>query len=102
MKSLAKLYFSTNLELKIKPGCILTEIVQCRYENQIEMTLKIKEAAIEGEANLAVRNFISDIFGLGTENVQIVRGQKGREKYVKIEEMEESEALSIIKSKGLI
>lgn len=79
-------------------------MVECNQrENLIEMTLKIKEAAVEGQANEAVKDFLADeLFGISTDQVEIVRGQRSKDKYVKLESLEMEEALSILRNKGIL
>lgn len=57
------------------------------------MTLKVTEEAQEGQANEGVRKYLAkEIFNVSLSQVQIVRGQTSRDKSVRIEGLELSEA----------
>jgi uncharacterized protein (TIGR00251 family) len=49
-------------------------------------TLKIDIAAVpeDGEANLELVRFLASEFGVGRENIEILSGQRGRRKTVKV------------------
>jgi len=59
------------------------------------MSLKITEEAQEGQANEGVRKYLAkEIFDVRIAQVEIVRGHTSREKSVKIEDLDLSEAIN--------
>jgi uncharacterized protein (TIGR00251 family) len=72
---------SITLELHCQPGAKRTEIVGTQGS-----ALKIRLAAppVEGRANAALIAFLAESFGVPKRNVELVRGETGRTKIVRI------------------
>jgi len=51
-----------------------------------EFILRVKSPAIEGRANLAVVELLSEHFGLPKSRISIIRGLKSKTKLVEIED----------------
>ncbi|MFY9269159.1 MAG: DUF167 domain-containing protein [Candidatus Manganitrophaceae bacterium] len=73
------------LRLRVTPGASRTCLAGCA-----EGQLRIKLAALpeKGEANAACLRFLSELFNLPRSRFQIVRGEKSREKWVWIKEID--------------
>jgi uncharacterized protein (TIGR00251 family) len=69
------------LKLHVQPGAKRTEVAGVHGD-----AIKIRLAAppVEGKANDALRRFLADAFGVPLRNVELVRGERSREKVVRI------------------
>lgn len=70
------------LSLHVQPGAKKTEVAGLHGTR-----IKIRLAAppVEGKANVALLSFLADAFAVPMRNVTLVRGEKSREKVVRIE-----------------
>jgi uncharacterized protein (TIGR00251 family) len=70
------------LALHVQPGAARTEVAGLHGA-----ALKIRLAAppVDGKANLALRRFLADAFDVPLRNVEIARGERSRDKVVRIE-----------------
>lgn len=70
------------LHLHVQPGAKKTEAAGMHGGS-----IKIRLAAppVEGKANLALLAFVADAFGVPQRNVILVRGEKSREKVLRVE-----------------
>lgn len=73
------------LQLHAQPGAKRTELAGVRGEGA-EQRLRIRVAApaVDGKANAALRAFLAEAFGVALRNVELVRGETGRSKIVRI------------------
>ncbi len=60
------------------------------------LNIKIKEKPLHGSANKAVIKFIADIFSLKSGDVEIIRGEKSREKTLRLR-IKKSMAIDLLK-----
>ena len=69
------------LKLHVQPGARRTQAAGRHGD-----ALKIRLAAppVEGKANLALRRFLADAFGVPLRDVELVRGETSRDKVVRI------------------
>ncbi len=81
------------IQLKVKPNSKHESIV---FENGL-LTLKIREKPVEGKANKAVIEKLSKLFGVAKSCIEIVSGEKSKEKRVKISCIDDEEILRKLK-----
>lgn len=55
--------------------------------------VKIQAPPVEGKANKAVIRYLSDIFQVRESEIEIVRGETGRDKTIRIQGWSESDAI---------
>ena len=61
------------------------------------MEIKIKEQAKDGEANKGLIDFLAkNVFQISKSDIEIVKGQKNREKIIKVSGLEINEAYEIL------
>ena len=74
---------SIHLQCHVKPGASKQrEGVAALTEEAVELC--VAAAAREGEANKAVRGVISDILKIPKSSVEVIKGQKSRDKTIAI------------------
>jgi uncharacterized protein YggU (UPF0235/DUF167 family) len=69
------------IKIKVTPNSKVELLRQVGPSNYV---LKVKEKAIEGQANIATINALSSYFKVKKSNVLIIKGVKGRDKIIKI------------------
>jgi len=69
------------LNLKVIPRSKINKIVE-RRDNFLK--IKLTAPAIEGRANKALREFLAQEFKISKNKIEIIKGEKGREKIIKI------------------
>ena len=69
------------ISLRVVPNARRTEIVG---EYGASIKIKVQAPALEGKANEALRSFLARRLGLPEEHVEIVAGQKSRDKAIAI------------------
>jgi uncharacterized protein (TIGR00251 family) len=76
---------SLTLRLHAQPGAKRTGIAGM-HGTGADQRLKIRLAApaVDGKANAALRAFLAEAFGVALRNVELVRGETGRSKTVRI------------------
>ena len=76
---------SLTLQQHAQPGAKRTGIAGL-HGTGADQRLKIRLAApaVEGKANAALRAFLAEAFGVGLRDVEIVRGETGRSKIVRV------------------
>ena len=77
---------SCTLELKIIPGAPRDEITG-RIGGAIK--IKLRAPALEGRANEALVEFLADRLGVPRHAVSLLRGEKSRQKAVRVEGLTE-------------
>lgn len=70
------------LSLHLQPGARRTEIAGLHGG---ALKLRLAAPPVEGKANVALREFLADAFGVPLRQVTLVRGQTSRDKVVRIE-----------------
>jgi uncharacterized protein (TIGR00251 family) len=74
------------LKLYIQPGASKTEIVGLHGDS---LKIKIKSPPVEGEANLELLKFLQKKLKLKKDQLELIRGEKSRNKVVLITDVEE-------------
>lgn len=76
---------SLTLQLHAQPGAKRTEIAGI-HGTGADQRLRIRVAApaVDDKANAALRAFLAEAFGVALRNVELIRGQTGRSKTVRI------------------
>lgn len=76
---------SLTLQLRAQPGAKRTEIAGVHGEGA-EQCLRIRLAApaVDGKANAALCAFLAEAFGVPLRDVELLRGQTGRSKLIRI------------------
>lgn len=75
----------TLLRLRIVPNAKRSEVVG---EHGEAIKIKVKAPALEGKANEALRDFLAECLGVSTRDVELVSGEKSRDKTVAITGLE--------------
>jgi uncharacterized protein len=76
------------IEVEVKPNAPRTEIIGRKGK---VVVLKVHSPPVEGQANIAVIEFLADILGIAKSRIQLVRGQKSRKKVLAIGGVSEAE-----------
>lgn len=72
------------LDILVQPRASRNEIAG--YRNGL-LQVRVTAPPVEGEANLLVREIIAEALGIPPSRVEILRGQKGRRKRVRVQEV---------------
>ena len=75
------------LELKVIPNAPRNEVVGWLGS---ALKVKIHAPALEGRANDALLDFLAEHLGLPRRSISLVRGDKSRQKIVRIEGLDET------------
>ncbi len=75
----------TLLRLRIVPNAKRSEVVG---EHGEAIKIKVKAPALEGKANEALRDFLAETLGVSGRDVELVGGEKSRDKTVAIAGLE--------------
>ncbi|MEN6355477.1 MAG: DUF167 domain-containing protein [Armatimonadota bacterium] len=86
----------TNLKLHVSPRGSKNEITGWRDD---VLYVKITAPPVEGAANAAVVKFLADALKIKKSQVELVSGEKSREKVVKISGLSETEIRNRIRLK---
>jgi uncharacterized protein len=70
------------LKVRVTPNARKNEVVSL---DQDEVRLKIKAPAVEGKANAALIEYLSEITGVPRAKIQLKAGEKSRIKLVQID-----------------
>jgi uncharacterized protein (TIGR00251 family) len=70
------------LTVHVQPNAKKTEIVKWLDEDTVK--IKVAAPAVEGKANIALVDFLSDYYDISRSKIQIVRGLTARMKQVEI------------------
>lgn len=73
---------SITLELHCQPGARRTEVVGAHGP---ALKIRVAAPAVDGRANEALMTYLAASFGVGKRNVELIRGQTGRSKTVRID-----------------
>ena len=85
----------TRLKVRVIPNARKNMVVSWTGE---ELRLKIKAPAVEGKANAALIEYLSELTNVPRSRVAIVSGEKGRTKMIEIEAPSPDEVRSRIRS----
>jgi uncharacterized protein (TIGR00251 family) len=77
----------TLLHLRVVPNASRDGVEGC-VEGMLR--LKLRAQPVEGAANAACIRYLSKVFGLPKSRLEIVRGEKSREKWVWFKEVDQS------------
>ncbi|BAZ95380.1 UPF0235 protein [Thiohalobacter sp. COW1] len=69
------------LDLHVQPGARREELAG---EHGGRLKVRIKAAPIEGKANRGLIRFLADLFGVAPRDIQLLRGETGRDKRLRI------------------
>jgi hypothetical protein len=88
----------TRLAIRVQPGAKANEIVGWIADAHGGEVLKIRlrAPAVEGKANAALMEFLAEILGLRPRQIVLERGDKSREKVVRVQGMTSDEILGRI------
>lgn len=81
------------VKLKISPNASKNEIIKTDTEVKIKLTAQ----PIEGKANKCLIEFLSKQFKIAKSNIEILRGETGREKTLLFKNLDE-EKMNLIKT----
>ena len=72
----------TTLALYIQPGASRTEV---SGEHDERLKIKVKAPPQDGEANLCLIEFLSDLLGISKKKIFLIQGESSRQKLVLVE-----------------
>ncbi len=75
--------------MRIVPNARCSEVVGV-YGDAIKV--KVQAPAMDGKANEALREFLAEVFAVSVRDVEIVAGEKSRDKMVSIADLDAEEA----------
>jgi uncharacterized protein (TIGR00251 family) len=78
------------LPIRVTPRASRNEIVEVLSDNTIK--IRLTAPPIEGKANEALIDFLSDLLDVPKSSIEIVAGSTGRDKLVSIIDMDVEEA----------
>ncbi len=70
------------ITVRVVPRSGRNEIVEIQEDGTIK--IRLKAAPVEGQANKALIEFLSEILDTAKSNIEIVAGQSGRDKLITI------------------
>ncbi|MFC1613580.1 DUF167 domain-containing protein [Patescibacteria group bacterium] len=70
------------INIKVIPRAKKNEVIKLENGNY---KARLTSAPVDGKANQALIKMLSKYFGVGKSEIRIVRGEKGREKTIRIE-----------------
>jgi len=82
------------LKLKISPNASKCEIIKTETEIKIKLTAQ----PIEGKANKCLIEFLSKTFKLAKSNIEILKGETGREKTLLFKNLDEEKYNKLLDS----
>ena len=63
-------------------------------EHGAAIKIKLRVPAVEGKANAALRNFLAEELNISESRITLARGQKSREKLIRIDGLSEEDVRS--------
>jgi hypothetical protein len=85
------------LEVWVQPRASRNEILG--YRDQV-LRLRVTAPPVEGEANRLVIRMLAEALGVAPSKVEILKGEKGRRKKVRVTEVPQSNLARLEKSRG--
>jgi hypothetical protein len=79
----------TILRFHIVPNAKVNKVVG---EHGTAIKIKLRAPAVEGKANAALRRFLAEELGVSERQIVLERGEKSREKVIRIEGLSEETA----------
>ncbi len=79
---MAKISMSKQINVRVIPRAKKTEITSTLADGTLK--IKLKAPPVDGKANEELVRFLSEEFGVARSKIEIVRGEKGRNKIVKL------------------
>ena len=79
---------SATLRLRVVPNAKRSEVVGVHGD---AIKVKVQAPAMDGKANEALLDFLAEKLGLSRRSVQLVAGEKSRDKTIGIAELESDE-----------
>lgn len=79
---------SATLRLRVVPNAKRSEVVGVHGD---AIKVKVQAPAMDGKANEALLDFLAEKLGLSRRSVQLVAGEKSRDKTISITELESDE-----------
>jgi uncharacterized protein len=77
------------LRLHIIPNAKANQVIGA---HGAAIKIKLRVPAVEGKANAALRSFLAEELKIPERNIALVRGQKSRDKLIRIDELGEEDA----------
>jgi uncharacterized protein len=77
------------LRLHIIPNAKANQVIGA---HGAAIKIKLRVPAVEGKANAALRSFLAEELKIPEGNIALVRGQKSRDKLIRIDELGEEDA----------
>lgn len=87
---------STMLSIRVIPRAKKCEISELMQDGTIK--IRLTAPPVDGKANMALIDFLSDILEIPSSRIELVSGLKGRNKRVHIDGLDEQSTLRRIKS----
>ena len=69
-------------------------------EHGLAIKIKLHAPALERKANTALRAFLAEELKISEQRIRLIRGQKSREKLIRIEGLSEEEVLRCLLTKA--
>ena len=85
------------LEVWVQPRASRNEILG--YRDQV-LRLRVTAPPVEGEANRLVKRMLAEALGVAPSKVEILKGEKGRRKRVRVTEVPECNLERLEKARG--
>jgi len=85
------------LAIRVTPRARKNEIAQVLEDGTIKV--RLTAPPIEGKANEALLQFLSEVLGVATNRIEIIAGMTGRDKLVSVEDLDPETAQERILSK---
>ena len=89
---------TVRLAIRVQPGAKSNEVVGWMADAHGGRVLKIRlrAPAVEGKANAALLDFLAETLGVRSRQIVLERGDKSREKVVRLEGLTEEQVSKII------
>jgi uncharacterized protein (TIGR00251 family) len=85
------------LEVRVQPRASRNEILEFRDH---VLRLRVTASPVDGEANHQVRRVLAEALGIAPSNVEILKGEKGRRKKVRVTDIPLSSLERLEKPRG--
>jgi len=82
------------LSVRITPRAKTNEIVEILDDQTVK--IKLTAPPVDGKANAALISFLSDVLDISASRIEIVAGEKGRNKIVSILDMDTDSIQAIL------
>jgi len=71
-----------SFKIKVHPGAKISEVKEILIDGTVKISLKAKP--IDGAANQALIKFLAEEFSVSKNCVEIIKGEKGKNKIIRI------------------